>query len=231
MVIRSPLKLGVAVRILGAIFVIIASFWITLVLLDRWDMWPLPLGSAPTAPPTPSAATAPAKSGFDTWSFVGLTGQANAATAPDGTNTAYKLMENNETTSHAMTAVVNFDPLKPIGASVYSRDGNGRRLMLYLAHGQNQVRCDVDLASGRTQLKATGAAIPSSCKTTAQKDGWWRIETAGITGSAGSAAPPIVGITPTKEPFGELYAGSGGHVFIWNAEVSQSPPPELGLRR
>jgi hypothetical protein len=176
-------------------------------------------------PEVRAPAPASTATGFDTWRFTGLIGQANAAKAPDGTNTAYKLTENLDKASRSVSAVINFDPAKPMGASLFARYGNGRRLLIYLATDVNRISCDVDLQSGKTSLQATGAAQPGRCDAIAQSEGWWRIELQGIVSPRGSSTITVLGIAPTKAPFEDAYEAGDGYVLIWNAAVSQTDSP------
>jgi len=186
-------------------------------------VWFLGLGPRQTQVVTaPAPAPAAAKAGFDLWRVAGVTGQADSAKAPDGSNTAYKLTENSEDMARGISAVLNIDPAKRVGASLYARDGNGRRLLLRLGSGPNEIRCDVDLQSGKTAVQSAGSAQAASCKSMTRGEGWWRIELLGVVNPSGDSGEIVIAIAPTKDPFGDSYRGNGnGYILIWQAAVSQ----------
>jgi hypothetical protein len=183
---------------------------------------------APTATPAPAPTAAPAAApparpatGFDAWQFTGVTGQANAAKAPDGTNTAYKLSEDPGGGAKAIEAIINLDPAKLITASLSARSGTGRRLLVYLAADEDRIACDLDLQSGHATLRMAGASQSGACNAKAQGEGWWRLELQGVVNPQGSSAVTVLGIALAKEPFEQSYEGDGsGSLLIWNAAAS-----------
>ncbi len=170
-----------------------------------------------------AAGTPPPPTGpFANWRHVGLTVQGDAEYAPDGTKTATKLIEDTSNGSRGISAVINVDLAKPISASLSAHPGEGRRLLLFLATGPNQIRCDVDLETGRVTPVATGVAKVTNCAATRQQQGWWRVEITGSIERARGADETLFGIAPTPEPFKTTYQGDGaGSIVIWNAAVAQ----------
>jgi hypothetical protein len=170
----------------------------------------------------PAAPLTIASGAFAGWRYGGVAIQGDAEEAPDGTNTATKLTEDATENSRGISAIINIDLTRPVSASVSARQRNGRRLLLYLAAGPDQVRCDVDLGSGAVTAAPVGAAQVKNCAATAQNKGWWRVELTGNFDPAGGMGEKLVGIAPTVEPFKTTYQGDGNsYIVIWNQAVSQ----------
>ena len=163
-----------------------------------------------------------ASGAFAGWRYEGVKIQAGAEEAPDGTRSATKLIEDDIENSRGISAIINIDPTRPVSASISARQGKGRRLLLYLAVGPDQVRCDVDLWSGAATAAAVGAAQVKNCAATVETKGWWRVELTGSFDPAGGLGEKLVGIAPTVEPFKTTYQGNGNsYIVIWNQAVSQ----------
>jgi hypothetical protein len=163
-----------------------------------------------------------ASGAFAGWRYEGVTIQGDAEEAPDGTKSATKLTEDATENSRGISAIINIDLTRPVSASVSARQGEGRRLLLYLAAGSDQVRCDIDLGSGAVTAAPVGAGQVKNCAARAEKKGWWRVELTGSFDPAGGIGEKLVGIAPSVEPFKTRYQGNGhSSIVIWNQAVSQ----------
>jgi hypothetical protein len=178
-----------------------------------------PSGSAESSP----ASSTPTASEFATWNMKGVAVYGNAATAPDGSNGATKLIEDNSVGIHTLTATININPAKPVSASLYARAGQDRRLLYFLASGgELKVQCDIDLDIGKATLKAEEPDPSANCETFREKDGWWRVHMRGTFDPELGKGTKILGIAPTVAPFRRAYEGNGsGYILIWAAAVAQ----------
>lgn len=177
--------------------------------------------AAPVAGATTTYAPPPGAQGFAAWPAVGLTVKANSALAPDGSNTAYMLIEDDRTGVRRAFATLHLNAGKPIAVSLSAKAGGRRRLLVRIAADHDQVLCDVDLMSGRTSVLRKGDAMPPACSAVDQGNGWWRVEVKGDLGHLRGTLP-VFEVVPTIEPFADSYQGDGkGSIYVWNAAATQ----------
>lgn len=148
------------------------------------------------------------------WSSDGITVSTNQIIAPDGTTTADKIVETAQTSQH----LVHQSPFGGTGAvvgevytlSVYAKAAERTRISL-TGHGEGY--SVFDLSSGT--VIQTGNNITSM---TPIGDGWFRCS-ATITKTNTNSAFYILIWTDTNN-----YAGVAGNgVFLWGAQLEQSP--------
>jgi hypothetical protein len=160
------------------------------------------------------------KSPFAAWESKGVKVYGGAGTAPDGSNTATKLVEDVNTGSRQITANLILDDLmKPVFAHVYAHAGENRRLLFFLENrGELVVRCDVDLDTGKATFESDTSFPSQGCEALPETGGWWRVQLRGSFDPSQVKGQTSLGIAPTVEPFRRAYEGDGhSHILIWNA--------------
>jgi hypothetical protein len=167
--------------------------------------------------PVTQGAT-PQQSPFATWIVKGLTVIGSAGTAPDGSNTVTKLVEDVNTGSRQISANLILDDLtKPVYTHVYAHKGENRRLLFFLENrGELVVRCDVDLDTGEARFESDTSFPEQGCEALPDNGGWWRVQLRGGFDPTFAKGPTLLSISPAREPFKRAYEGDGhSHIFIW----------------
>jgi hypothetical protein len=151
------------------------------------------------------------------WSKFAMNVTANAGVAPDGTNTADKLVPTAATTVHTIynTSAINTVSGTQYAGSVYAKaDGyNFLAVALNIGGGYTRAVC-VDLTTG-----ATSNPGPSGTYTvTSVGNGWWRITASGsatTTSGYWELWPASTAIAP-----GPVTTGNGTDgVLVWGADL------------
>jgi hypothetical protein len=150
-----------------------------------------------------------------TWSASRVTVSANTGdtTAPDGTNTAEKVTNNNINDTHLL-----FQPLTLNGQaytfSVFAKKGTANFVVLRGSDGTAARNVWFNLDTGAvatTQTNITASIVNVG-------DGWYRcIGT--WSASASSSQNYVVGISEADNTF--IYAGTDKDIFLWGAQLEQ----------
>ena len=146
---------------------------------------------------------------FDTtWTTVNSSVTPNATTAPDGTNTASKIVENTaSTTQHRINQIANSSAgVKTF--SVYLKQADAARTTAWIRIGLNG--CVIDLSDGSTSEESANILSFS----TPIANGWYRVS---ITKTDASANETVrININRTD------YSGDGtSGIFIWRAQYEE----------
>ena len=157
---------------------------------------------------------------FDDWSKSNATVTANQATAPDGTNTGYKVNETAATTSHYIfQSGFTFTLGEEYTQSVYAKAGTNNIVQVLgtSAVFGSQAWANFDLSDGTIGSKgnATAAAIQSV------GEGWYRCSiTITVTATSGGVAG-LTALVPTKTSSRvSPYEGNpSNHIYAWGAQL------------
>ena len=146
-------------------------------------------------------------------------------TAPDGSLTANKWVENTNTGDHYIEDRVVITPTNiPLTFSVYLKDA-GRSTVtvkIYDSSTANNLSCYVDLTDGSvSSIVANGTASNVSATTTHVGNGWYRVALSGIPASSNSGSLYSVRVQPFN--LNTNYTGDGtSGIYIWGAQLSDS---------
>lgn len=149
------------------------------------------------------------------WNKGRVTITADQAVAPDGTNTADKIVETTEGTSHVVFQM-GLNANVTYAFSVYCK-ANGRSVV-GISNSSNGVgRAQFNISTGTVLPSATGAVIIASPAITSVGDGWYRISciiTSPITSN--------IAIFLQNSDTNISYTGDGvSGIYIWGAQLEQ----------
>lgn len=149
------------------------------------------------------------------WTKSNATVTANATTAPDGSLTADKLVEDTAAAAHGLTSTsVAIVANTPMAWSIYAKAGERSWMWVNAYDGANR-RCWFDLANGVVGTTAAGC----TASITAIGNGWYRcsvLRAAGVSPITLSAYATTADNTTT-------YTGDGtSGIYIWGAQLSNS---------
>jgi hypothetical protein len=151
------------------------------------------------------------------WAKSALAVTANAATAPDGTLTADKLIADATTAVHTVGQGFSVSSGVTVTGSVYAKAGeyNFISLLLLTTFAASQVIiCDL-----RTGTITTTTGSPIATSVTNVGNGWYRISITQITNSTGTAT---LQVRPTDNGTTAFFTGNGtSGVFAWGAQFEQ----------
>jgi hypothetical protein len=143
------------------------------------------------------------------WSKLATTVTPNATTAPDGTLTADKLVEDTSTAQHRTDQT----PTSPAGAQIFSVFAKAaERAFMGLRIGT--IGCGFNLSDGTTYAISAGvtATIVSA------GDGWYRCSISVSSASANDTCR--IGLAQTAGPLSPSYTGDGtSGLFLWGAQL------------
>jgi hypothetical protein len=154
---------------------------------------------------------------------------ANAATAPDGTVSADKLVENGAVTAHPFyqgPSVTN--AATPYTASFYVKaaERNYAAVQIITDSVSKRYCVVVDLATGVvTSTSSTGAPTSPSSSVSNAGNGWWRIAVTATNGSGVVIAlvAPSDSATPTFASSVPSYSGDGtSGIYAWGAQCEEA---------
>jgi hypothetical protein len=145
------------------------------------------------------------------WSKTGATVTANAAVAPDGTNTADKLVENTAFGAHQVFVSFTFAVNVAYSWSVYAKAAERSWLWVNAQDGSDN-RTWFDLANGAVGTNSAGNAA----SITSVGNGWYRCSVSRTTAaSSGFFAAGLATADNTA-----TYTGDGASgAFIWGADL------------
>ena len=152
------------------------------------------------------------------WGKSNVTINPNATTAPNGTLTADKLVENTILTQHAITRTVTGISNQTSTLSIYlKRDGrDSATIYMFDNSYTNGFGTNVNLLTGTITLnynQGTGVRLNSSI--TDAGNGWYKCTITGIVGGTSNNIAVYTAIGTTTS-----YAGDGtSGVFIWGAQL------------
>jgi hypothetical protein len=151
------------------------------------------------------------------WSFQNATMTANAGTAPDGTNTAYKINENTVNSSHGVEGNLLIPPATTdYTISVYVKAAERTWFILDNTHqGVLNYRNWFNLSNGTVGTVAAG----NTATITSVGNGWYRCAVSRPAGTGGIHRPNFY--TATADNTVSFAGTSGSGVLIWGAQLEQ----------
>ena len=146
------------------------------------------------------------------WTKSNTTVVADATTAPDGTSTADKLVEDTATSGHDARQTVT------VAAAIYTYSiylKASERSLAFLFTNNGNVGTVFDLSNGTTAGNA-GFSAPTSASITSVGNGWYRCS---ITLNA-TAASSSFRVFTMQNSTTQVYTGDGtSGIFIWGAQL------------
>jgi hypothetical protein len=153
------------------------------------------------------------------WTKTNATVSANVTTAPDGTSTADKLVENTAAGAHSTLEGYSF-ATTTYTYSVYAKAGERTKVRFVAATGSGGVLVDVNLITGSVSASSafgTGFAVVGATVTSIGT-GWYR---AGLifSSTAGSGSVQAILLDASGS---NSYTGDGvSGIYIWGAQLNE----------
>lgn len=178
-----------------------------------------------------AANLAPAGNGRGFWWYrEGLIGpQHQAGIAPDGTNTATKLVATTATEWHKNTAfppdnAPKVESGRPYTFSIFLRSAGWRYVRVLYEWGSIHRGLDLDLETGG-YASGAGASRPRAHRVETLPDGWYRVSITEATAQPDQGAAPSVALVdklaaPTLNIPGD---GTSG-IFLWGYQINPGGP-------
>ena len=154
-----------------------------------------------------------------TWTAAGATLTANAAAAPNNSETAALLQEDTATTTHGASATVRLVPrARRYGFMIFAKPaarGAARDLLMQASDGAgNGVSMQVDLVTGAASGAAFGSGSVLLGTTTDLQNRYWQCNLMFRTGTGGALAAAVNLVNAGRVS----YAGDGSAgVLVWDA--------------
>lgn len=152
------------------------------------------------------------------WTKTRSSISSNATTAPDGTSSADKLVEDSSTGTHfATSAAITLFSLTTHSASIYLKAGERTQATIRLATttlwtGLVRPLCTVNLTTGAIVSQSATVISP---KMENAGDGWWRLSFSATT--VNTAAPSNIDVFLEA---GNSYTGDGtSGIYVWGAQL------------
>jgi hypothetical protein len=151
------------------------------------------------------------------WTKDNSTVTANAATAPDGTTTADKLVENASNTDHYAVNAVTLGSVT-MTCSAFLKAGERTRALVFLSDYVGAVAfASVDLTAGTVSAFHQSPWTDSSATIQAVGNGWFRVS---ITATAGQGTAKGAAVFVLNNTGEVAYTGDGtSGLFIWGAQL------------
>ena len=154
------------------------------------------------------------------WIKSNITIIANATTAPDGTLTADKLVENTDTTVSHYTGQNCSLSLSTAYTGTYYVKGAERTRCIITTGGDSWLAAGVfiDLSNG-TVISYSGTASSATVIITDAGNGWYKCSLTATTGASGAGARNFL-VMPVLSGTTSSYTGDGtSGIYIWGAQL------------
>ncbi len=152
------------------------------------------------------------------WIKSNTTVTANAATSPDGTTTADKLLDSITNTTHAVNQVAVAAAVAGVTYtfSVFIKAAERGFAFVGIVGGAlNTPFVSIDLTTGSVAA-VNGTVVSSS--STAFGNGWWRVTITATTIAIGNVTPEIR-VSADGLWANRVYVGNGTGIFVWGAQL------------
>lgn len=160
-----------------------------------------------------------------TWTTLQASISSNVTTAPDGTSTADKLVEDGTTNTHAvLQTFAKAASALTYTVSIFLKASERTACQLRFvdaAVSTNRVSTEVNLSTGAlSSTAASGTFTSASATITALANGWYRVTLTGTT----STETSVNVIVFAQSPIGtSSYAGDGtSGLFAWGGQLEQA---------
>jgi len=160
------------------------------------------------------------------WSKFGTTVTANATTAPDGTSTADKLIENAGNSTHATGQLVSVTNGAVYSISLFAKAAERGVLQISIGGGDfPSLAVNFDLTSGEFLITASGNALTNDdVKMTQVANGFYRCALSVAAVNTDLAQINYLMVQSINSPRNESYAGDGtSGIYIWGAQLETLP--------
>lgn len=152
------------------------------------------------------------------WTKTRSTVSANATTAPDGTTSADKLVEDTTATSThfvSRTSSIVISASTAYSGTVFIKSAERTIARLRIIIGGSAFAAETNLTTGA--ISAVAGEVPTSFSATSYGNGWWRIVVSGTSG-AGTSGDIIIQLCNAAGS--NSYTGDGtSGLFIWGAQL------------
>ena len=152
------------------------------------------------------------------WIKSNATVTANAATSPDGTTNADKLLDSITNTTHAVNQVAVAAAVAGVTYtfSVFIKAAErGFAFVGIIGGALNTPFVSIDLTTGSVAA-VNGTVVSSS--STAFGNGWWRVTITATTIAIGNVTPEIR-VSANGLWANRVYVGNGTGIFVWGAQL------------
>ena len=154
------------------------------------------------------------------WAKNNATITANATTAPDGTLTADKMVQDTANTAHLVKQGAITTNTNPLSATIYAKAGERTNLLLQLQENTSFARyafCVFDLTTGTAgSVTNSGGASSSTASCTSVGNGWFRCSIISTLGGVDTNSQLVAldGVSLAT------YTGDGtSGIYIWGAQL------------
>lgn len=155
------------------------------------------------------------------WAKAQCSVTPNAGMAPDGTNTAFKIVENSATNvaRHVTRGGGTLAQSTQYTASVYLKKGTRTKAKINFFTGNASHTGKYDLENGTVE-----AAVGASAATIEDVgNGWYRCS---VTSTSASVNTANIAIGPLDDAYNSAYDGDGSsYLYAWGAQLETSPHP------
>lgn len=152
------------------------------------------------------------------WTKTGATISANAASAPDATTTADKIVESAATASHRVSQAISVTSGKTYTTSVFVKAAERSIFQIFYSSGEFGLNAyaNFNLASG--SVGTVGSAATASMKSAG--GGWYTCILSVPATATNAASQAFFQIVPsTTSARAEQYAGDGtSGIYVWGAQ-------------
>jgi hypothetical protein len=162
-----------------------------------------------------------------TWSTVDASITSDIITAPNGTITADKLVENTVNTTHRISQLVTIASPYTLSCSFYAKAGERNRVGIWLrgASSVNRTQVTFNLSTGLTSdLFNTGLFSGGVASMIAVGNGWYRCSVSATCAAGETAAQVVLYLmNDTVTISNASYTGDGtSGIYLWGAQLEQS---------
>jgi|GEM_PF-913400 len=198
-------------------------------------LWDVQLQIRTTTDPRfiPAVQALTQESAFDhadwTKTRCGIT--ANAATAPDESNAADKIVEDAAAGTHIVSQPTTAVDNAPAAFGLFVKAGERGFAGIYLSTGatdlDDAIGATIDLSSGATSYLYTyGTATGITVAAQDMGGGWWRFAVSGTVKPEGSGDAVYAQIRLADASGSTVYTGDGSSgLYVWGAHVTQTSLP------